>query len=526
MAPSPLHVFKKETGFSQESQPQILICGLLVAGGAFLLLVLLTFLCNNCQSRNNKEKKVKIDGVKLVGMSVGRIQQLRPVNTPELGVCNLNRGSYHGENGLRSWSASMDYLHLPGAEHLEVKAGEEGNSRIQQTRDLPRLPGNNYKGGNLPALRTTADMDCIYANAEKYPCQENSIEDTLYESVGTKHEVDHHNHQHVRQSKPEYRANEMEASFLPQRQLAQGLEEPAGNMDAPEYASIRKMKKKEKTFNLEGVQEQQPRTNVTNGCVLLPGPRNYGKPLRIEEKPIFLQTKNHSSAIQGSLKSITECEATKSRKECREERIPCANLTEGWPNADNAWFKGKGYSFNKSHEQLHSLTDEEIAAMYSKVVKKGPRKAIPLSLNTGLQKEGKLNHHFWSTGNLNEEESEYESIKSPRWHSGTQITGDEPDYASVNERTWGMKFRNEGGGRGREEEEEEEEEEEPDPGYEAINIKWKKINVAIKSGKIQKIAREAQTENYYESINELQQSCTHTRVLTSGDGKEVYVTGL
>ncbi|XP_048406287.1 phosphoprotein associated with glycosphingolipid-enriched microdomains 1-like [Stegostoma tigrinum] len=522
MAPSPLHVFKKETGFAQENQPQILVCGFLVAGGAFLLLVLLMFLCNNCQSRNNKEKKVKIDGVKLVGMSVGHMHQLRPVNTPELGVRNLSRMSHHGENGLRSWSASMDYLHPLGTEHLEEGASEERNSRIQQPRELPRLPENNCEGGKLPALRNTTDMDCIYANAERYPCQENSVEDSLYESVGTNHEVDHNNLQSVRQSKLEYRANEIGASLTPQRPLTQRFQESPRNMDAPEYASIRRMKKKERLPNLEGVQEQQPRTNVKKGNVMLPGPRNYGKQLRIEEKSTLLQTENHSSAIQGSLKSITEYEATKSLKECREERIPCANLTEGRPNADSACFKGKGYSFNKSHEQLHSLTDEEIAAMYSKVVKKGPRKEIALSLNTGLQKGGKLNHHFWSTGNLNEEESEYESIKSPRWHSGNQITGDESDYASVNERIWEMKFRNEVGGR----DEEEEEEEEPDPGYEAINMKWKKINFAIKSGKIHKIAHEAQTENYYESINELQQSCTRTRVLTSADGKEVYITGL
>ncbi|XP_041061068.1 uncharacterized protein LOC121287346 isoform X2 [Carcharodon carcharias] len=496
MAPLPLHRVEKETGFTQDSQPQVLLCGFLVTGGAFLLLVLLTFLCNSCQSRNNKEKKIKIDGVKLVGMSVGQTQQLRPVNTPEMGKHNPNRISCYGENGLRSWQASMDYIHLPGTEPLEEGEDEAGNSRIRQNRLLPKIPGNNYTGGKLPTLRKAHDMNSVHSQVKKYPCQENSTEDSFYESVGTKYEVDHINHQPDRQSKSECEANEMEAALISQRQLAQGLKEPAVNIDIPEYASIRKVKKKEWIPNQEGAQEKQPRRNVKNGYVLLPGSSNHGEQLRQKGKSVaFSQTENHSSGIQGSLKSITECEAAKSLEECREERIAYVNLTEGQPNADNAYFK--------------------IAAMYSKVAKKGPRKEIPLALDRGLQKEGNLNYHFWSTGNLNEEESEYESIKSPRWHSGSQITGDDHDYASVSEKTWGMKCKNEG-----------EEEEEDEPGYEAINMKWKKINLAIKSGKVQKITQERQTENYYESISELQQSCTRTQVLTSGNGKEVYITGL
>ncbi|XP_078411324.1 phosphoprotein associated with glycosphingolipid-enriched microdomains 1-like isoform X2 [Cetorhinus maximus] len=514
MAPPPRHRVEKETGFTQDSQPQVLLCGFLVAGGAFLLLVLLTFLCNSCQ-RNNKEKKIKIDGVKLVGMSVGHTQQLRPVNTPEMGKHNPNRISCYGENGLRSWQASMDYIHLPGTEPLEEGEDEAGNSRIRQNRVLPKIPGNNYTGEKLPTLRKACDMNSVHSQVKKYPCQENSIEDSFYESVGTKYEVDHINLQPDRQSKSECEANEMEAALISQRQLAQGLKEPAVNMDTPEYASIWKVKKKERIPNQEGAREKQPRRNVKNGCVLLPGSSNHGEQLRQKGKSVaFSQTENHSSGIQGSLKSITECEAAKSLEECREERIAYVNLTEGQPNADNACYKRESYNFSKSHEKLQSLTDEEIAAMYSKVAKKGPRKEIPLALNRGLQKEGNLNYHFWSTGNLNEEESEYESIKSPRWHSGNQITGDDHGYASVSEKTWGMKCRNE------------EEEEKAEPGYEAINMKWKKINFAIKSGKVQKITQERQTENYYESISELQQSCTRTQVLTSGNGKEVYITGL
>ncbi|XP_067856586.1 phosphoprotein associated with glycosphingolipid-enriched microdomains 1-like [Heptranchias perlo] len=513
MAPPPLHMFKKEMGFTQESQPPLLLCGFLVAGGSFLLLVLLTFLCNNCQ-RKSKEKKIKIEGVKLVGMSVGNTQQLRPVNTPEMGVHDPNRMPCNGENGLRSRPASMDFLHLPGTELLEEGEEEAENSRIRQNRELPKIPGNNYTGGKLPNLRKACDMDCVYSQVKKYPRQGNSIEDSLYESVGTKYEPDRINLQRDRQAKPVYGVNEMETPIISQRQLSQGLKEPAVNMDTPEYASIRKVKKKEKIPNLEDAQEKQPGRNAKNGCILLPGPTNQGEQLRIKENSAaFSQTKNHSSRIQGSLKSITECEATKSLKECGEERIACANLTEGQPTADNACFKEESYSFSKSHEKLHLLTDEEIAGMYSKVAKKAPRKEIPLPLNTGLQKETYLNYHSWSTGNLNEEESEYDCIKSPRWHSGSQILGEEPGYASVNDRTWGMKCQNE-------------EEEETEPGYEAINVKWKKTDFARRGSKVQKITHERQTENYYESISELQKSRTHTRVLTSDDGKEVYVTGL
>ncbi|XP_078092262.1 phosphoprotein associated with glycosphingolipid-enriched microdomains 1-like [Mustelus asterias] len=512
MAPPPLHKFRKGSGFTLDGQPQILLCGFLVAGGAFLLLVLLTFLCNNCQSRNNKEKKIKIEGVKLVGMSVGHTRQLRPVNTPDMGVRNPNRISCYGENGLRNWRDSMDYLHLPETELSEEGEDEAGNSRIRLNRVLPKVPGNNHTGGKLPALRKACDMDSVYSQVKENSRQENSIEDSLYESIGTKHEVDHINLQHDGRSISECEANEWEVPLMSQRQLAPGLKEPSVNMNVPEYASIRKVKKKDKIANRESAQEKQPRRNVKNGCVLLPGLREQ---LKLKEKSAaFSQTENHSSGIQGSLKSVTECEATKSLEECREERIAYANLVEGQPNADNACFKREGYSFSKSLDKLHSLTDEEIAAMYSKVAKKGPRKEMSLALHTGLQKEGNLSYHSRSTGNLNEEESEYESIKSPRWHSGSQIPGDDPEYASVNERTWGMKCKNE------------DEEEEPEPGYEAIRTKWKKVNFAIKSGKVQKISHERQTENYYESISELQQSCTHTRVLTSGNGKEVYITGL
>ncbi|XP_038659251.1 phosphoprotein associated with glycosphingolipid-enriched microdomains 1-like isoform X1 [Scyliorhinus canicula] len=517
MAPPPLHRFRNAMGFTQDSQPQILLCGFLVAGGAFLLLVFLAFLCNNCQSRNNKEKKIKIDGVKLVGMSVGHTPQLRPVNTLDVEVHNPNRMSCYGENGLRNWRASTDYLHLPETEPSEDGEDVPGNSSIWQNRILPKVPGNNYTGGKLPTLRKAHDMDSVYSQVKDYPSQKNSIEDSLYESVGTKYEVDHINLQRDGQSKFECGANELEVLLMSQRQLAHGVKEPAGSMNIPEYASIRKVKKKEKITNQEAAQEKQPRRNVKNGCVLLPGFRNHEEQLKLKEKSAaFSQTENHSSGIQGSLTSITECEATKSLEECGEERIAYANLTEEQPNADNACFKAEGYSFSKSREKFRSLTDEEIAAMYSKVAKKGHRKEMPLALTTGLQKDGNLNYHSWSTGNLNDEESEYESIKSPRWHSGSQLAGDDPEYASVNERTWGMKCRNG--------DEEEDEEEEPEPGYEAINTRWKKINFAIKSGKVQKIAHERQTENYYESISELQQS--RTQVLTSGDGKEVYITGL
>uniref|UniRef100_UPI00398EDDCD phosphoprotein associated with glycosphingolipid-enriched microdomains 1 n=1 Tax=Pristiophorus japonicus TaxID=55135 RepID=UPI00398EDDCD len=512
---APLHTFKKETGFTQDNQPPLLFCGFLVAGGAFLLLVLLTFLCNNCQSRKSKERKIKTEGVKLVGISVGHIQQLRPVNTPEMEVHDPDRMPCNGENGLRSWATSMNYLHLPRTELLEEGEEEAGNSRIRQNRELPKIPGNNYTGGKLPNLRKARDTDFVYSQVKNYPCQENSNEDLLYESVGTKYEPDRTNLQHDRQSKPECGVNEMEAPIMSQRQLSPGLKEPAVNMDIPEYASIRKVKKKEKIPNVESAQEKQPRRNLKNVCVLLPGPSNHGEQLRMKENSAAF-SENHSSRIQGRPKSITECEATKSLKECGEERIACANLTKGQPNEDNACVKGESCSFSESHERLHALTDEEIAGMYSKVAKKAPRKEVPvpLSLNTGLQKEANLNYHSWSTGNLNEEESEYESIKSPRWHSGSRILGEEPGYASVNERTWGMKHQNE------------EEEEETEPGYEAINVKWKKTVFAIRNSKAQKATHERQMENYYESISELQQSRTRTRVLTADNGKEVYVTGL
>ncbi|XP_072097310.1 phosphoprotein associated with glycosphingolipid-enriched microdomains 1 isoform X2 [Mobula birostris] len=438
MAPLHLQLFKR-TGLTQESHPSLALYGLLVSGGALLFLVLLSFLCNYCP-RNNKEKKIKTEGVKLVGMSAGYTPQLRPVSTPETGARDPNRIHCNGERGLRSWQ--VDYLRLSGTElSQEGEEQDSGNSWLHQSRELPHVPGG----------KLVQDMDHVYSQVKDFPCQQNTIEDSLYESVGTNYGQNPGD----RQSEPRCGANGIEITISTQNQ--QGLMEPAVYMDVPEYASIRRAKKKEKNPNLE---EKQLRRNVNNGCVFLPGTRNYREELSINE----------------NYEAFTETE--------RQSRY-----------------------FSKSHEKLHSMTDEEIAGMYSKVAKKGFRKKMPLPVNMGLQREDNAKFYSWSTGNINEEESDYESIKSPRWHTGSQLLGEKPGYVPVNERTWQIKFQHE-----------DENEEKAEPGYEAINIKWKR-NKALN------VAHERQTENYYESINELQQSRTSTHGMTSDDGKDVFITG-
>ncbi|XP_051887455.1 phosphoprotein associated with glycosphingolipid-enriched microdomains 1-like [Pristis pectinata] len=505
MAPLPLQLLIKKTGLPQDSQPSLPLYGSLVAGGTFLFLVLLTSLCNYCQ-RNSKEKKIKTEGVKLVGLSAGCTPQLRPVSTPETGVRDPNRMHCNDDNGLRSWP--VDYLRLSGTELSEV--GEEddsGNSWVRQNRELPQVPGTNYGGGKLVNSRKPHDMDHVYSQVKNYPCQQNAIEDSLYESVGTNYE---HN-PGDRQSEPRCGANGMEVSISTQSQ--QGLKESAVYMDTPEYASIRKTKKKENNPNLI---EKQSRRNVKNGCVLLPGTRNHGEEFRINENyAAFSQTENFSSRIQGRLKPVTDPDAEESLEEFGEERTARGSLIEEQLYTNSAYIQRQSCYFSKSHEKLHSMTDEEIAGMYSKVAKKALRKEMPLPVNIGLQREDNPKFYSWSTGNINEEESDYESIKSPRWHTGSQILGEKPGYAPVNERTWQMRFQDD-----------DEDEEEAEPAYEAINIKWKRIDFSVRRNKAQKVAHERQTENYYESINELQQSRICTRVLTSDDGKEVFITGL
>ncbi|XP_072097301.1 phosphoprotein associated with glycosphingolipid-enriched microdomains 1 isoform X1 [Mobula birostris] len=486
MAPLHLQLFKR-TGLTQESHPSLALYGLLVSGGALLFLVLLSFLCNYCP-RNNKEKKIKTEGVKLVGMSAGYTPQLRPVSTPETGARDPNRIHCNGERGLRSWQ--VDYLRLSGTElSQEGEEQDSGNSWLHQSRELPHVPGG----------KLVQDMDHVYSQVKDFPCQQNTIEDSLYESVGTNYGQNPGD----RQSEPRCGANGIEITISTQNQ--QGLMEPAVYMDVPEYASIRRAKKKEKNPNLE---EKQLRRNVNNGCVFLPGTRNYREELSINENyEAFTETENFSSRIQGRLSPFIDRDAGESLEEFREGRSACGSLTEEQLYTNNVFVQRQSRYFSKSHEKLHSMTDEEIAGMYSKVAKKGFRKKMPLPVNMGLQREDNAKFYSWSTGNINEEESDYESIKSPRWHTGSQLLGEKPGYVPVNERTWQIKFQHE-----------DENEEKAEPGYEAINIKWKR-NKALN------VAHERQTENYYESINELQQSRTSTHGMTSDDGKDVFITG-
>ncbi|XP_069739966.1 uncharacterized protein [Narcine bancroftii] len=476
MAPISPQFFLKKTELAQDSQPSLPRPGFLVAGGTLPFLILLTFLCNHCR-RNNKEKRIKTEGVKL---TIGCTPQLRPVNTPETGVCDPNPMHCNGEYGLRSWPVNVDYLRLLGTELSEEGEKEDpGNPMEQQNRELPNIPGNNFTGGKLVNLRKLHDMINVYSQVKG---NQNNNEDSLYESVGTNYE---HNPAD-RQYDPRYWANGTPRAILTQSQ--QSLE-PAINTDTPEYASIRKAKKKEN--NLE---EKPLRRNVKNGCVLLPGTRNHGEELRIKDSYApFSQTENFCSRIQGGLKPITGPEAKISMEEFEEEGNACGSFIEEQLYTNNASIQGESCYCNKSHEKIHSMTDAEIAGLYSKVAKKAIREELPLNIE--FQREDHLKFYSWSTGNINEEESDYESIKSPCWHTGSQILG-EKSYAPDNERMRQMKFQND--------------DEEAEPGYEAINTKWNKMDFPFGRKKAQKIARERQTENYYESINELQQSCAFT----------------
>ncbi|XP_042197913.1 uncharacterized protein LOC103190345 [Callorhinchus milii] len=233
---------------------------------------------------------------------------------------------------------------------------------------------------------------------------------------------------------------------------------------------------------------------------------------KVGEKPAVFSKPEKYSPGKEDMKSIAENKATKPLKDRHEaERITCASLNDSQTNSGTAWVKKEVFTFSKSHEKLHSLTDEEIAGMYSKVAKKYPRKEVLLPLRGRIPKETKMYSRSWSADNLNEEESEYEAIKSPHWHTGSRTPVNEPDYAFVNEKAWGRKWQSD---------------EETEPGYEAINIKSKKTDFPPKRAKAQKFPPVRPTENYYESISELQQSRTHTRVLTCEDGKQLFVTGL
>ncbi|XP_078275486.1 uncharacterized protein LOC144604710 [Rhinoraja longicauda] len=497
MAPLPRQLFIKKTGPSHEVQPSLPVSGTLVAGGSFLSFLVLAFLCNQCQ-RNNKEKKTRMDGVKLVGLSVGSTPQLRPVSLPEAGARDPNRMLCTGDSGLRSWPASMDYLRLSGTKLSEEGEELSEDCRVPQHRELPNVPGNNHTGGKLVNPRKTPDVLFVQSQVTKYACPQRPIEEPLYESVGTNYEpvpIE-------RRSKPRYGANARELATPSQRQ--QGLKEPATNMDTPEYASIRKAKKKGNNLNQ---QEKQFRRDVKNGCVLLPGSRICGEESRIKENYAdFSQRENFNWRTQGRQRSITNPDAMNSMV-----RTSCGSQAEEQLYSNHV--QGENNVVSKSHEK-HSMTDEQIAGMYSKVAKKAFRKETPSRLNMG-HREDNPKFHSWSTGNINEEESDYESIKSPNWHSGSQILGERACYTPAKERSWPMKLQDTSEG-----------EEAAEPGYEAIDLKWKRIVFAVGANRAKNRSAERQTENYYESINELQQGLACTQMLTSDDGKELFITGL
>ncbi|XP_032897278.1 uncharacterized protein LOC116986161 [Amblyraja radiata] len=488
---APLRPFIRTAGTAQEGQPSLLLSGSLAAGGSFLGFLVLAFLCNQCQ-RNNKEEKSRRDGVKLVGLSVGSTPQLRPVSLPEAGVRDPNRMFSSGDNGLRSWPASVDCLRQSGTE-LSEEFSE--NCRVPQLRELPNAPGSNYTGGKLVHSRKVHDTHFARPQVTKYTRPQSAVEDSLYESVGSNYEpvaIE-------RQSNHRYGPNGREWAAPTRTQ--QGSKEPAANMDSPEYASIRKAKKKENNLNR---QEKPFRRDIKNGCVLVPGSRICGEESRITENYAdFSQAENFNWRMQGRQRSITDPDVMNSMG-----RTACGSQTEEQVYTNNV--KGENKFVSKSHEKLHSMTDAEIAGMYSKVAKKAFRKGTPSPLNMGHRKDiPKL--YSRSTGNINEEEPDYESIKSPHWHTGSQILGEKPCHTPVKERRWPVKLQ-----------EKSQDEEMADPGYEAIDLKWKRIVIAVGANRALNRAAEGQTENYYESISELQQS----RACTSDGGREHFITGL
>uniref|UniRef100_A0A8C4S808 Uncharacterized LOC114659300 n=1 Tax=Erpetoichthys calabaricus TaxID=27687 RepID=A0A8C4S808_ERPCA len=216
-------------GTPESQHHNVLFLGTVAVASAFLVTLFIALLCVGCK-RKDKTKKVQIDGVKLVEMSLLRQTKLRSISKSDTKLHELSRIAGNGKKGSRSRPASMDLLFLPNRK-------SDWDLRCPQNRQLPKIP-----------LSPGGDKEHTYSEVKRPASQPRCTEDALYESVGGRHEDE----VAPPSSQPKQPVLSLGNNHV-ESALHQSQEVNRSSEDAvtAEYACVRKVRKLEKQQHLE-----------------------------------------------------------------------------------------------------------------------------------------------------------------------------------------------------------------------------------------------------------------------------------
>uniref|UniRef100_UPI00398E52A0 phosphoprotein associated with glycosphingolipid-enriched microdomains 1 n=1 Tax=Pristiophorus japonicus TaxID=55135 RepID=UPI00398E52A0 len=188
MAPNSVDIFTPMPGVLDSGQHQVILWGLPAIACAFVLLVILIFLCNSCD---------------------------RPVKTPEQNGDNENLMSVPSEKETNSYSVISFGNEVPANGHTDslangdvlsdesatVHSSEDAlppivanqqdssckSSKCPQSRELPQIPGNdsvtNTESTEVTKGKTSRGAYGTYEVLKDSSSQDIIIEDSLYETV-------------------------------------------------------------------------------------------------------------------------------------------------------------------------------------------------------------------------------------------------------------------------------------------------------------------------------------------------------
>lgn len=454
------------------------------AASAFLVTALIVLLCVGCKKKG-KTKKVPIDGVKLVDMSLLRQTQLRSISKSDTRLHEMKKIPCNGKKGTRNRPVSMDLLHLPSRR-------SDWDLRYPQNRQLPTLP-----------LSPGEDKDHTYSEVGRPSSQPRCPEDALYESVGGRNEAGAAaaatavQPKHLKQPPQSHGNGSMALS--PSQEPCRQAEDSV----TAEYACVRKVRKTDKAQQQQQLENNakpaEQETRYSNP-EMLPGQRKHD-PSRINGMDAFY---SHSFPKDSGFVGNGEQYIWKPPEEDGD---------------GSTLYPGNSGVQNFSHADLTPgpANPDEISDMYSKVCKpfkkKRPPASPPVPFNQGAQENNPPQNQGWSAEP--QEGTGHGVVRAQAWVGGAQAMkpNEDPSYEAINEKAW---VRNE----------------ETDPAYESIDANWKREKnpgpPAGKKIKNRAPPRPCSDENLYENISDLKQGATTstTTVFMFNDGIEMYVTGL
>ncbi|XP_028667547.2 uncharacterized protein LOC114659300 isoform X1 [Erpetoichthys calabaricus] len=464
-------------GTPESQHHNVLFLGTVAVASAFLVTLFIALLCVGCK-RKDKTKKVQIDGVKLVEMSLLRQTKLRSISKSDTKLHELSRIAGNGKKGSRSRPASMDLLFLPNRK-------SDWDLRCPQNRQLPKIP-----------LSPGGDKEHTYSEVKRPASQPRCTEDALYESVGGRHEDE----VAPPSSQPKQPVLSLGNNHV-ESALHQSQEVNRSSEDAvtAEYACVRKVRKLEKQQHLETSPDPvEPGLRFTSAEDYLNQQERDNKKQTIKE-PILSHSFPKDSGFMGN----GEQYIWKPPEE-EEEGLSVSTGRIGMPNVSSG---------DLNHGPAVSV---EISDMYSKVCKPSKKKRPPASppapFKQGAQDVKPLSQSRPCGGP--KENKRFEAVQPPSWPGGgaqAMKSTEDPCYESINEKMWSVN-------------------EEADPAYESIDANWKRDKPPmppLSKNKKKVPTKGCLNENFYETISDAKQGSTSTTtVFMFNDGIEMYVTGL